>query len=242
MQIRLTTTLLFGAAALIAGGCAPFTDGSSGGANTGCVAAVTEDDAGAQVAINKPGVQLLAGAGTTTQLAEAFLVTSTQAIPEVQLKLDVVTPAQTTVGTSITVQIEPDTVTSTAGPAAAPTTPLGTAAVSSGITASGTLNASLVSSTNPTFYDFCFQGAIGVNCPTPGIGATTAGVTLTAGQFYWVVVTTVAPGTATSFVEWRAAKTSIPDFIGAVFLNGLSWLPINGVGTSNTNFDFKLGC
>jgi hypothetical protein len=247
MQIRLTTTLLFGAAALIAGGCAPLTNGTTG-VGTGCVAAIVEDDPGSQVPINTPGVPLGAGTGSTSQLAEAFLVTATQVVPEVQIKLDVVTPAQSTLGASISVQLEQDTLTSTAGNASAPTTPLGSPVTSGTIVATQSIPASTVnaspssSSTNPAFYNFCFAGAIGVNCPTPGIGATTAGVTLNAGQFYWIVVTTSAPGTATSFVEWRGTSTSTVDYLGYVFLNSLNWLPVKGAGTSNFNFDFKLGC
>jgi hypothetical protein len=247
MQIRLTTTLFFGAAALIAGGCAPFTDSTTGGGNTGCVAAITEDDPGSQIAINTPSVKLGVGTGTTAQLAEAFLVTSTQVVPEVQLKLDVVTPSQTQVTSSINVQIQEDSLVSTAGNATTPTTPgllvsSGTISASSSILASTVNAAPSSSSTNPAFYDFCFSNAIGVNCPTAGIGATTAGVTLNAGQYYWIVATTTSPGTATSFVEWRGTGTSTTDFFGYVFLNSLTWLPVNGASTSNFNFDFKLGC
>lgn len=164
-------------------------------------------------------------------------------IPEVALKLDAITPANTTMTATINVQLEADSVVTTSGTASAPTTP-GTVVSSNGITASnvGSVSANTLT-TAPTFVDFCFSGAIGVNCPVAGTGATTAGVTLNAGQYYWIVVTTSTPGTSTSYVEWRGTNTTIPDNFGFVDLNNLgNWIPVNGIGTSNYNFDFRVGC
>jgi hypothetical protein len=218
---------------------------AGGNLGPGCVASIVQDDAGSQVGINQPGVQLGAGKGTTAQLAEAFLVTSTQVVSEVQLKLDVLTPALTQLDSDISVQIVPDNAAGTTGIVSVPTLPSGTPVTSGNISAIGSINASEVaaatspSETNPRFYDFCFFGA---NCSTAGAGSSTAGVTLNAGQVYWIIVTTTAPGTGSSYVEWRGTNTAAPGFSGYVFLNGQSWLPINGVDTSNFNFDFKLGC
>jgi hypothetical protein len=207
-----------------------------------CVAAVVEDDAGSQVAINKPNVTLGAEIGTTTQLAEAFLVTSTQTVSEVQLKLDAVTPHGTQLGATVSVQIVPDSLTSATGSSSSlPTMPSNTPVISGSISAMSALSSSLIGEL-PEFYDFCFPGAIGGNCPTVGSGKTGSGVTLHAGQIYWIVVTTSAPATSTSYVEWRGTNTGAPNEGGYVFLNGQNWIPVNGANASHFNFDFMLGC
>jgi hypothetical protein len=187
--------------------------------------------------------------GTTTQLAQAFLATTSATIPEISLKLDAVAPQGTTLSYSVTAQIQQDSLTTSSGTTATPTSPSNVALASGAITATGSIPAASITastsagSTVPNFYDFCFVGASGVNCPAAGTGTTTAGVTLTAGQYYWVVVTTTASGTSTAFVEWRATKTQTTGYAGFVNLNGSNnWLPINGFGTTNYNFDFKLGC
>jgi hypothetical protein len=248
-QTELTTVLLLSAAAFIAGGCAPLTNDEGGGSGTGCAASILEDDAGAQIAINTSNVTVGTVVGTTTQLAQAFLATTSATIPEISLKLDAVAPQGTTLTYGVTAQIQKDSLTTTAGTSASPTSPSGAAVASGAITATGAILASSItastsaSSTVPGFYDFCFIGASGVNCPAAGTGTTTAGVTLTAGQYYWIVVTTTASGTSTAFVEWRATKTQTTGYAGYVNLNGLNnWLPLNGFGTTNYNFDFKLGC
>jgi len=208
----------------------------------GCVAAVVQDVAGSQIAINKPNVTLGTETGTTTQLAEAFLVTSTQTVSEVQLKLDSVTPIGTQSDAMVTVQIVPDSITSaTEGSSSLPTTPSNAPVTSGSISATSAISASFIGQI-PEFYDFCFPGAIGGNCPAVGTGKTESGVTLHAGQIYWIVVTTSAPATSTSYVEWRGTNTGTPNDDGYVFLNGQNWVPVNGANASHFNFDFMLGC
>ena len=70
-----------------------------------CLAAIVDDVAGSQIALNKSNSPIGSETGTATLLAEAFLATTTQVVPEVQLKLDAVIPFGAALDSTVTVEI-----------------------------------------------------------------------------------------------------------------------------------------
>jgi hypothetical protein len=241
MMNELKVICVLGVSAFLAVGCMSLNvdgSGNDSGTDGNCLASVISDVSGMQLPLNSY-VTTPAGTGISTTVAEAFTIPSdSRSVSKVTLRLDAITPQNTYLSGVIHVAIYPDARFSTSGQAS-PTVPsLGAPYVdaSTGTAANSTsVNASSISPNGPQWYDFCFDGASGDGC-----SGKLAGVTLKAGQVYWIVISGAPAGGKSSFLEWRGNNTGSPNSVGEIQTNS-GFLPVNTPSTSY-NFDFKLGC
>lgn len=228
---RLKTFVLIGLG-LATQACAPLTQGNN--SLSSCVGSYLSNST--SVGLGQTGAQVGTGIGVnTTSLAQSFVATSSSPIAELSVQLQAVLPTTaTTLSGNITAEIEPDQLSTPVSPT--PSTPAGVDVSTNEVTANGSIAASTVSASNFQFYTFSFAGG-------STTGGTTAsptpvqGVELTAGQIYWIVLTSQFGTSATAYIEW-SASTSPPTNTISKYLSAGFWQPLgNGI-----SFDYKLGC